>query len=247
MPTRLGVALAGTLLAVAITHAALAQSADSTAAPPPPAATAAPTTEPPATTPDAQAAPAAQAPAATPTAAVATPGVTAAVAPPPGAADTSDDDASTGDGGWPRAIEAPSGALIVLHQPQVLSWEKQQRLVAMAAVEYTPKGGGQPSLGTVRLETPTSTSVEDRMINCQKVEVTSMSFSSLDKTQSREVLEEIRKSLPRENMLVSLDRILAAVDRSTITVKGVDVNTEAPPIFWSQKPAILVQFDTDPI
>jgi hypothetical protein len=255
MLTRLGVVLAGTLLAVAITHAALAQPADSTAAAPPPAATAAPppaataapTTEPPAATPDAQAAPAALTPAATPTAAVATPGVTAAVPPPPGAADTSDDDASTGDGGWPRAIEAPSGALIVLHQPQVLSWEKQRRLVAMAAVEYTPKGGGQPSLGTVRLETPTSTSVEDRMINCQKVEVTSMSFSSLDKTQSREVLEEIRKSLPRENMLVSLDRILAAVDRSTITVKGVDVNTEAPPIFWSQKPAILVQFDTDPI
>ena len=256
MVTRIGVALAGTLLAVAITHAALAQTADSTAAPPPPASTAPPatTTAPPATTPSAapdaaanQAAPSAQAPAAATTAAVATPGVTATVPPPPGAADTPDDDETTGDGGWPRAITTPSGAQLVLYQPQLLSWEKQQHLVAMAAVEYTPKGDGKPSLGTIRLETPTSTSVEDRMINFQKVEVTSMSFSSLDKTQSREVLEEIRKSLPHENMLVSLDRILAAVDRSTITVKGVKINTETPPVFWSQKPAILVQFDADPI
>ena len=230
MVTRIGVALAGTLLAVAITHAALAQTADSTAAAPPPAASTAPpaaTTTPPAATTTAPA----QAPAAATTAAVATPGVTATVPPPAGAADTPDDDDTTGDGGWPRAITTPSGAQLVLYQPQVLSWEKQQRLVAMAAVEYTPKEGGKPSLGTIRLETPTSTSVEDRMINFQKVEVTSMSFSSLDKTQSREVLEEIRKSLPHENMLVSLDRILAAVDRSTITVKGVNINTETPPIF----------------
>ena len=198
MVTRIGVALAGTLLAVTINHAALAQTADSTAAPPPPAASTAPpaaTTAPPATTPSAapdaaanQAAPPAQAPAAATTAAVATPGVTATVPPPAGAADTPDDDDTTGDGGWPRAITTPSGAQLVLYQPQVLSWEKQQRLVAMAAVEYTPKEGGKPSLGTIRLETPTSTSVEDRMINFQKVEVTSMSFSSLDKTQSREVL-----------------------------------------------------------
>jgi hypothetical protein len=120
-------------------------------------------------------------------------------------------------------------------------------MIAMSAVSYVPKGGGKPNLGTIRLESPTSTSVEDRMVNFQKVEVTSMSFSSLDKTQSREVLDEIKKSLPKENVLVSLDRILAAVDRSTISVKGVEISTETPPVFWSQKPAILLQFDADPV
>lgn len=156
-------------------------------------------------------------------------------------------DTTAPDGGWPRAIQTATGAMIVLYQPQVLSWDKQQHLVALSAVSYTPKGASRPSLGTVRLESPTSASVEERMINFQKVEVTAMNFQSLEKDQSREVLEEIKKSLPHENMLVSLDRILAAVDRSQITTKGIEVNTDPPPVFYSTKPAILLQFDGEPI
>ena len=204
---------------------ALAQAPpDSTAAPPP-----APVTE---------------------TAAPATPPATppatqpAAVAAPQEAAQDTVPDA---DGGWPRSITTATGATMVLYQPQLLSWEGQKQLVAMSAVSYTPKGSSRPDLGTVRLESPTSTSVEERMVNLVKVDVTSMSFPSLDKAESQEVLAEIRKSLPKENMLVALDRVMAAVDRTQISAKGVKINTEPPPIFYSTKPAILLQFDGEPI
>ncbi|HEU5311767.1 MAG TPA: hypothetical protein VFV24_09970, partial [Candidatus Eisenbacteria bacterium] len=139
-------------------------------------------------------------------------------------------DTTAPDGGWPRAIQTPSGGMIVLYQPQVLSWEKQRHLVAMSAISYTPKGADRPALGTVRLESPTSASLEERMMNFEKVEVTSMSFQSLDKNQAKEVLEEVKRSLPHENMLVSLDRVLAAVDRSQISTEGIQVNTDPPPI-----------------
>ncbi len=165
----------------------------------------------------------------------------------PAATAAANDTTPPPDGGWPRAIQTATGGMIILYQPQVLSWEGQRRMVAMQAVSYTPQGAKSPALGSIRLESPTSTSIEERMVNFQKVEVTSTRFPSLQKEQTREVLDEIRKSLPEENVLISLDRILAAVDTSQITAKGIKVNTEPPPIFYSKKPAILVQFDGDPI
>ena len=82
----------------------------------------------------------------------------------PTAAEPDTDDVNA-DGGWPRAITTPTGGEITLYQPQVLSWEAQRKMIAMQAVSYVPKGGSKPSLGTIRLESPTSTSVEDRMVN----------------------------------------------------------------------------------
>ena len=160
-----------------------------------------------------------------------------------GATASAADSLPDADGGWPRLIICPSGATLVLYQPQVLSWKDQRHMVAMAAVSYTPKGTKKADLGTIRLESPTSTSVQDRMVNFVKVDVAAMNFPSLEKLETQEVLTEIKKSLPQENVLIALDRILAAVDTSQISVKGVKINTEPPPIFYSTKPAILVQFD----
>ena len=165
----------------------------------------------------------------------------------PAAAPAEADTVPDVDGGWPRQIDTPTGASLVLYQPQVLSWEGQKHIVAMCAVSYMPKGAQKPELGAVKFESPTSTSVEDRMVNLLKLEVTSMRFSSLQKEQTQEVLTEIKKSFPQENMLVALDRIVAMTDTSLISAKGVAVNTVPPPIFYSKKPAILVQFDGEPI
>jgi len=41
------------------------------------------------------------------------------------------------DGGWPRAFNTPSGALLLLYQPQVVSWTDQKRAVLHLAVSYT--------------------------------------------------------------------------------------------------------------
>jgi len=196
----------------------------------------------------AQPAPAASEPSATPAAppaaaaTTATPAPAAAATPAPADSDTTD-----ADGGWPRLILAPSGASIVLYQPQIMSWKDQRYLTAMSAVSYTPQGASKPDLGTVRFESPTSTSLEDRMVNLEKVTLTSMNFPSLEKSETQEVLKEIQKSLPKDNVLVSLDRIIAMADTSQINAKNVDVNTEPPPIFYSEKPAILVQTDGEPI
>jgi hypothetical protein len=227
---RILAALLLALLLPASAHVANAQ--------PPPDSTVAPAA-PPATAPVAPPAPTSAPPADVTQAAAAAGGTIRA--------DANADTLPDADGGWPRLIPCPSGATMILYQPQLLSWQDQRQLVAMCAVSYTPKGATKADLGTIRLESATSTSVEERMVNLVKVDVTSMNFQSLEKLETQEVLAEIKKSLPKENMLVALDRILAAADSSMLSAKSVKINTEPPPIFYSTKDAILVQFDGEPI
>jgi hypothetical protein len=44
------------------------------------------------------------------------------------------------DGGWPKSFVTPTGAKVVLYQPQVASWTDQKMLSVYSAVSYTPAG-----------------------------------------------------------------------------------------------------------
>jgi hypothetical protein len=69
---------------------------------------------------------------------------------------------------WPRSYTAPSGAGIVIYQPQIASWENQKRLVAYAAVSYLAGEAQKPALGIVRIEGDTETSLTERLVKFSK-------------------------------------------------------------------------------
>src|SRR5262245_39301416 len=66
------------------------------------------------------------------------------------------------DGGWPKAFSTPTQAELLMYQPQIASWDKQQHLVAYSAVSYFVKGAQKPALGTVKVESDTKVAVDDR-------------------------------------------------------------------------------------
>src|SRR5262245_34848124 len=85
---------------------------------------------------------------------------------------------------WPRGYVAPSGAKIVIYQPQVASWDDQKHLVGYAAVAYQPKGElEKPALGTVKIETDTAVSLSERLIRFSTLKLTEVNFQSLPKEQ----------------------------------------------------------------
>lgn len=151
------------------------------------------------------------------------------------------------DGGWPRSLTTATGATLIMYQPQILSWDGQERLEAMAALSYLQKGGTKPELGTIQLWSPTSVSMDDRLVELTKLQIKEIKFAGLGKDQSQEAVKELQAAIPTAPMVISLDRVLAAVDKSQISAKGVAVKTDPPPIFNSTRPAILVQFDGEPI
>jgi hypothetical protein len=173
---------------------------------------------------------------------------TAQPAPAAAAKGTAAPAAASVDGGWPRAYETPSGGKILVYQPQVADWTAQKHMVAYAAVSYQPKGISKPSLGSLRLESDTRVSTEKRLVSFKQLQVTESNFPNMAKDEVREVVAEVVKTIPEDERVIALDRVLAHVDKSQILPKNVEgVKAEPPAIFYSAKPAVLVNLDGDPI
>jgi hypothetical protein len=163
-------------------------------------------------------------------------GVTANTAPP-----TQD---TSVDGGWPRAYVSPTAATIVLYQPQVSSWPNQKQMTIYAAVSYLAKGKQTPVLGALTIESDTSVALDDRLVSFSEFRITEASFPTIPKDEARAIVDEILASIPREQRVIGLDRVLAMVDTSQITPRNIEgVKADPPPIFFSQTPAILVNLD----
>jgi len=154
----------------------------------------------------------------------------------------------SGDPGWPRGYSLPNEAQIVLHQPQVANWEGQKHMVALAAVSYVAKGEPKPAMGVLKIEADTSVSLEQRLVRFSTLKVTEANFQTLSKDQTREIVTAVEKTIPPEERVIALDRVLTQVDKSQIIPKNVDgLKADPPKIFLSRTPAILVSFDGEPI
>jgi hypothetical protein len=152
------------------------------------------------------------------------------------------------DGGWPRAYALPSGASMLLYQPQIASWDKQTHMVAFSAISYRTTGSDKPALGTIKLEADTKVSVSDRLVKFTNLKIVEANFGSMDKDKVREITEQIDKQLPDDERVIALDRVLANLDKSGIVAKNAEgVKADPPPIFFSKTPAVIVNIDGEPI
>src|SRR5262245_33890905 len=152
------------------------------------------------------------------------------------------------DRGWPRGYSLTSEAQIVLYQPQIASWENQKQLIAYAAVSHVAKGEQKPALGTIKFETDTEVSLEQRLVKFSKIKIVETNFQTLSKEQTQEIVSELEKNIPDEDRVITLDRVLAYVDKSTINPKNVDgLKSDPPRIILTQTPSLLVNFDSQPI
>ena len=103
------------------------------------------------------------------------------------------------DGGWPRAYSTPSGGQLLLYQPQVASWDGQKHMVAYAAVSYQPKGAQKPALGTIKIESDTTVSVAERLVNFTTVpDHRSRTSTRSTDDQTREVVADDHRRHPRQ-------------------------------------------------
>ena len=156
--------------------------------------------------------------------------------------------AAAPDGGWPKAFTTNAGAALVLYQPQVSSWVDQRHAVLYTAVSYTARGAKAPAFGTLKVESDTKVSVENRLVSFSDFRITEANFSTLQKEQIRDLLTEVTESVPLQERVLGLDRVLASVDASQIVPKNVEgIKADPPTVFFSKTPAVLVNIDGDPI
>jgi hypothetical protein len=156
--------------------------------------------------------------------------------------------AAPADGGWPRAYPTASGGRLTIYQPQIVSWQDQKRMVMHAAVSYMGKDDKTPALGTLSVEANTSVAVRERLVSFSEFAITAANFPTLSREQLTAVASEVNAAVPLDERVISLDRVLAAIDTSVITPhNNTGVKADPPVIFHSTTPAVLVNLDGDPI
>src|SRR5688572_14618683 len=153
------------------------------------------------------------------------------------------------DGGWPRTYSLPSGGIIVVSQPQVASWDGQAHLIAYSAVAHQINlADKKPAFGTIKLEADTSVSVADRLVSFKQLKIAETHFQTLQNEQVREIVAVLQDTLPDDERVIALDRVLANLDKSKIAPKHTPgVKADPPAIFFSTTPAVMMNLDGDAI
>jgi hypothetical protein len=150
---------------------------------------------------------------------------------------------------WPRSYQSPSGASIVIYQPQIASWDDQKRIVGFVAASYQPTGEVEkPAVGILKIEADTIVSLTERLVKLSPLKITEANFQSLAKEQTQEIITEVDKAIPDEDRVIALDRVLVSVEKSQIIPKNAKgIKADPPSILFSKTPAVLVNIDGDPI
>jgi hypothetical protein len=152
---------------------------------------------------------------------------------------------TSADPGWPREIQQ-DGAKLVYYQPQIDEWKEYRELTGDMAFSLTP-AGGEPTLGVASLKASTMADLETRTVVIRSIEIASIRFPSTDKATADSLEHVFRQLFPTAGMTISLDRIVAGLERTKTSAKPVAVKTDPPKIFYSKRQAILLLVDSEPV
>jgi hypothetical protein len=146
------------------------------------------------------------------------------------------------DPGWPRQRTNEQGSL-VYYQPQVDDWKDFKQLDFRMAFSLTPKGQKE-IIGVLVLTANTTANVDDHSVVLTNFKITETHFPSLSPEMAGKMDQLVRSFLPPDHTVtMSLDRLVASVEKSQAPTATVKVQNDPPAIFVSYTPAILLNVD----
>ena len=146
---------------------------------------------------------------------------------------------------WPRKIEK-NGATIIIYQPQVESL-LANALESRAAVSVTNEEYTSPVFGAMWFNCIISTDRDDRTVKLLNMEVTAAKFPDIEAEKIQKLSILLEEEVPRWEMELSLDRLLADLDMTEVEVTlSDDLNNAPPEIIFATSPTMLILVDGDP-
>ena len=146
---------------------------------------------------------------------------------------------------WPRTLDR-DGMKVVYYQPQIDAWTNQRVLNARMAFLVTPKGG-KATPGIAVLTGNTMVDMTARTVFIDKVSIDSLTFPSASAGEVTTLTAAMKKEFPGKALTISLDHLMAAMEKVKTENKGVAVQMPVPMIFASAKPAVLLLVPGKPV
>jgi hypothetical protein len=149
------------------------------------------------------------------------------------------------DGGWPKML-SKGDTQILVYQPQLTKWDNYEEITLTMAVAVSGKDYKDAEYGVLEATAKTDVDTETRMVLMTDFRY-ALRFPYAAESKVARLEQTVRDSIPEQNGLnASLDRILAYGEDATQVQGSVDVSLDPPPIYYSDKPAILVVFIGEP-
>lgn len=148
--------------------------------------------------------------------------------------------------GWPRVLEHPK-AKVTMYQPQVDSF-KDNIIEGRSAVSVLVNGETAPVFGAVWYKARVETDRDTRMVRVIDVKIPRTRFPESKPEHEKELSEFLEQEIPKWDMDISLDRLLAGLDLAEKErIASENLKNEPPKILIEYDPAILVFIDGEPI
>jgi len=148
--------------------------------------------------------------------------------------------------GWPRMLEA-DGCKIVVFQPQIEAWDdKKRRLELQMALSCSAEGSEEAHVASIRIRARTDVDFAERTVEISRAKIDSLDFPGADPEAVAKFRKVIRARLDDRTWTQSLERMLALAARPEGGRREVPVSTLAPPVYYSEADAVLVQYMGQP-
>ncbi|MBK1790844.1 hypothetical protein [Persicirhabdus sediminis] len=154
-----------------------------------------------------------------------------------------------GDVSWPVSYQVDDYE-VIFFSPQIDAWEdfKTLKTRMAASVRSLKKKDAEAAYGAVMLETTTVAVKEENVVHFGERKILALSFPDAESDEQKKQLEALMTKVVNKStdLTMSLDSMVAAVDRAEVSEKDAEVSLDPPPIFYSETPAVLVNFMGDP-
>jgi len=148
---------------------------------------------------------------------------------------------------WPQEIVGENGAVVVIYQPQVEAFSGNDFEARAAVSVKTPSSGDVPLFGAVWIKSKLDTNRDTRTAVLRDIEISDVRFADASDDQKGALADLIESKLENTTLNITVDELLADLGLDAANLPQANLQHTPPEILLSEKPAILVSIDGDPV
>jgi hypothetical protein len=151
------------------------------------------------------------------------------------------------DDQWPKSVTF-KGEIFQIYQPQLDNWDGYTLKAHSAIGVQEQADKSRISYGVANFTVNTIVDKDTRIVNLEKLNITNVAFPS-ETAKEQEYINILKQTVPLQMKSIPLDRLEADLSILEEQKKGdsYELNNTPPKIIFSDKPAVLVNIDGQPV
>lgn len=145
---------------------------------------------------------------------------------------------------WPQEITAANGSKITLYEPQAEKYA-DNNLYARAAVSIRKKADDEPVFGVLWFNASMQAGSDGKIAAVKDAQLDKSKFADDDSVSNEILKEAFNKQANGMNLSFDVSKVQSQVQETTAS--SANIKTDAPVIYYRDKPTTLIVLDGEPV